>query len=183
MSAIKGLVLAGGHSRRMGSDKAFIHYHGQPQYKHTAALLEQFCDTVAISCRKEQQHLFTGYETMVDDENLGQIGPINGVITAMRETNNALFVLGVDYPNITVSTISTLIANRNPEQMATAFFQPETSLPEPLICLYEGTAVKKLEVFIAQGKQSLRDFLLEVGFNGIRAPFPQEILSIDFPIT
>ena len=37
---IKGLVLTGGKSTRMGSDKAQLKYHGKPQKEHVKNLLE-----------------------------------------------------------------------------------------------------------------------------------------------
>ncbi|MCB0529955.1 MAG: NTP transferase domain-containing protein, partial [Saprospiraceae bacterium] len=41
-----GLVLAGGESRRMGTPKSLISYHGMPQYRHAATLLGAYCSKI-----------------------------------------------------------------------------------------------------------------------------------------
>ncbi|MEJ2005277.1 MAG: NTP transferase domain-containing protein, partial [Cyclobacteriaceae bacterium] len=48
---VKGLVLAGGQSVRMGRDKGSIDYHGMPQREYAAGLLSKVCKEVLISAR------------------------------------------------------------------------------------------------------------------------------------
>ena len=52
---INGLVLVGGYSSRMKTDKASLKYHGLSQAAHSAALLEKYCDEVYLSCREGQE--------------------------------------------------------------------------------------------------------------------------------
>jgi molybdopterin-guanine dinucleotide biosynthesis protein A len=51
---LRGLVLAGGRSERMQTDKGALRYHGIDQREYTAALLAEFCPDVRVSCRPEQ---------------------------------------------------------------------------------------------------------------------------------
>ena len=46
-----GLVLAGGLSTRMGTDKGLINYHGTPQREYLFELLSKVCHRVFTSCR------------------------------------------------------------------------------------------------------------------------------------
>lgn len=51
---LKGLVLAGGRSTRMGRSKANICWYGKEQQYHLADLMSGFCDEGFVSCRQEQ---------------------------------------------------------------------------------------------------------------------------------
>ena len=51
---LKGLVLAGGRSTRMGVSKARINWYGKEQQYYLADLLNSCCEEVFISCCKEQ---------------------------------------------------------------------------------------------------------------------------------
>jgi len=46
---LNGLVLAGGKSLRLGTDKGKINWHGNEQRYYIAELLQKFCDEVFIS--------------------------------------------------------------------------------------------------------------------------------------
>ena len=49
-----GLVLSGGKSTRMGTDKGLITYHGIPQREYIYKLLEEVCDATFLSIRDDQ---------------------------------------------------------------------------------------------------------------------------------
>ena len=79
---MNGLLLAGGHSSRMGQPKSLISYHGKPHYQYAAELLSIYCEQVFISCRQEQEAWFEGYETIPDSAKYGEIGLLSGVLSA-----------------------------------------------------------------------------------------------------
>ena len=68
-----GLVLAGGLSTRMKTDKGLIAYHGVPQRTYLYKLLKEVCDEAYISIRKEQENEFTSEEKLIIDEEVGDI--------------------------------------------------------------------------------------------------------------
>ena len=81
-----GLVLAGGRSSRMGSDKAvLLHPDGRTLARRTCDLLrEAGCEKVVLSLRHDQEipEGFAGFEnlTIVRDPAEGSVGPVAGMV-------------------------------------------------------------------------------------------------------
>ncbi|MFN0216897.1 MAG: NTP transferase domain-containing protein [Saprospiraceae bacterium] len=179
---INGLVLAGGHSRRMGQPKCLLHYHGKPQYQYVAELLSGFCGRVFISCRSEQQAMFEDLETIFDSTVYGDIGPMNGVLSAFeKENDGAWFVLGCDYPLLEKTDLEQLVRARNQACAATVFLNPETRFLEPLLGIYETKAGPLLHEWHQQGNESLRRFLENVPVERVIPQHPSCLKSLDTP--
>ncbi len=179
---MNGLVLAGGHSRRMGRPKSLLAYHSVPQYQHAVGLLAPYCEQVFISCRAEQQALFAGYPTILDTPLYGDIGPLNGVLSAVAASPaTAWLVLGCDYPFLELSDIQQLIAARNLHTLATVFANPETGKPEPLLGIYEAEVTQLLFDWFNLGNTSLRMLLEKQPVQLVAASHPLHLQSVDKP--
>ncbi len=180
-----GLILAGGHSARMGRPKALLDYHGKPQYRHAAELLEAFCGRVFISCRATQRGMFAGYDIICDSAVYGDSGPISGVLSAMtatwQEAPSAWFVLACDYPLLEKQDLEQLLAARDPGRVATVFANPGDGGPEPLIGIYETSAAPLLLTWQREGNQSLRVFLKRHDALVVGAERPEGLVSADTP--
>ncbi len=183
---MNGLVLAGGQSRRMGQPKSLLHYHGKPQYQHVADMLSGFCERVFTSCRVEQQSLFEGAETILDTNSYGDIGPLNGVLSAFyaqlsESSLPAWLVVGCDYPLLEKSDLEQLIRARNPNCPATVFVNPDTQFLEPLLAIYEAEAGPLLQEWLQMGNESLRRFLEKHAVQIVVPQHPACLKSVDTP--
>ena len=100
-SNIHGLVLAGGKSRRMGSDKALLMQDGQSQLSRAVALLERHLPKVFVSARQDQAGEVerSKFEQIID--RYDDMGPIAGILTAMdNDPTVSWLVLACDLPNV-----------------------------------------------------------------------------------
>jgi molybdenum cofactor guanylyltransferase len=162
MAPLYGLVLAGGKSQRMGTDKTKMKWHGKEQRYWIADLIKECCANVFISCRAEQMQEIEehNYKTIKDEfEGTGPLGAIVSAYTVVPAV--AWLVVACDLPFVDTDTIQHLIKHRNPNVMATAYQSPADNLPEPLIAIWEPQAGRALVEQLKQNKFSLREILLQ----------------------
>ena len=168
---IYGLVLSGGKSTRMGTDKSLIEYHGIPQREHLYHLLSKVCERTFISLRAEQEAKIPfGFATIADEEKFR--GPFNGILSAhTRHKEVAWLVLACDLPLMDLPALEQLIKERNPEKLATAFANEEDPLPEPLCAIWEPHALHKAISYLEAGNGTCpRKFLIN---NDTKLVFPK----------
>ncbi len=146
-----GLVLSGGKSTRMGTDKGLIPYHGIPQREYLYHLLNKVCEKTFISLRSEQvSELPNGMQYIVDEDQYR--GPYNGLLSAHHQYPQAAWlVLACDLPLMDLEALEQLITERNTQMLATAFAQRENPLPEPLCAIWEPKALDTSVSYLESG--------------------------------
>jgi molybdopterin-guanine dinucleotide biosynthesis protein A len=179
-----GLVLCGGQSVRMGTDKAFITYHDKPQYLHMADMLHNVCEEVRISCNSSQQsNLSTEYKQIPDSATFADAGPMTGLLSAAEAFHGRSFlVTGCDYPSFTQQDMMALIQARAPQQYdAVCFKHPGSGFNEPLLAIYEHSCIPEMQHAYRKGQTSLRHFLSTIRTCELTPRDPLILRSIDTP--
>jgi molybdenum cofactor guanylyltransferase len=176
-----GLVLAGGHSKRMGTDKGLIDYHGKPQREYMADLLAPRCESVFISCRADQLADIPAPYRGLPDSFL-DLGPFGAILSAFRAYPDAAWlVVACDLPLLDSATLQYLIQHRNPSRLATAFQSPDNAFPEPLITIWEPKAYPTLLQFMAQGYACPRKVLINTNTHLLQAPDARVLTNVNSP--
>ncbi len=143
---INGLVLVGGKSTRMGTDKSLLNYFGKPQKEHVKELLENNKLKTYYSVEND-----AGNENEIHDAFLN-LGPFGGICSAFqKDPNTAWLVLATDVPFVNEELIQLLLSKRNPSKIATAIKGKCKEFVEPLITIYEPKAYPILLQYLAQG--------------------------------
>jgi molybdopterin-guanine dinucleotide biosynthesis protein MobB len=179
---IHGLVLAGGHSRRMQSDKALLRYRALTQVEHCVELLSPYCNQTFISCRSGQ---FDGTPAEVlqqlPDRFVG-FGPLGGILTAFEfDSQAAWLIVACDLPRLDLETIMNLIQQRDPSMMATCYVDPQSQLAEPLCAIYEPRIRSMLFRYIQAGVYCPRKILMNVSARRILPPSPRALENVNYP--
>ena len=175
-----GLVLAGGKSLRMGKDKGLIEYFGKPHREYLYDLLSESVGKVFYSIRPGQKRELKGKPVVVD--SISDLGPLGALISAFREhPGNAWLVVATDLPLVNSETIGHLIRARNPSKMATAFYNPATDFPEPLITIWEPKAFPVLLDFFGLGYSCPRKVLINSDIELLQPAQPETLINVNDP--
>jgi len=157
---LKGLVLAGGKSVRMGEDKGQLNWWGKAQREHMADLLSEQCSEVFISCRRKQlDEIESDYELLAD-KYLG-LGPYGAILSAFQhDPNSAWLVVACDLPLIDSTAIKYLVEHRKTNAVATVFHNTATDFPDPLCTIWEPKSYLRLLEFLSLGYSCPRKVLI-----------------------
>jgi len=133
---VLGVVLAGGHSRRMGTDKALLELDGVSLGERAARRLGAICSRVVVA--DSGRDTVARVPSIVDGFGEGPIAGILGAAAAYPDTT--LLILACDLPRVPISLLGELATR-------TAF---DWSVPrwegrlEPLCALYGPRALTAL---------------------------------------
>lgn len=154
---VKGLVLVGGKSMRMGTDKSSLNYLGKSQQDLLVELLEKQQLETYLSVSKETETLTNN---QITDKFLG-LGPFGAICSAFQKNPDvAWLVIATDLPFVTNEVIELLLKHRNPAKAATALKGKNKEFPEPLITIWEPKSYTLLLNYLAQGYSCPRKVLI-----------------------
>ncbi|MBS0395966.1 MAG: NTP transferase domain-containing protein [Proteobacteria bacterium] len=179
---LAGLVLAGGHSRRMQRDKAALEFGGETQLARAMRLVAGCAGPAYVSVRPDQRDEAERgrYPQVVD--RLADIGPAAGILAAFdARPDHAWLVVAVDLPLLDGGTLARLCAQRDPAAVATAYRSAEDGLPEPLCAIWEPAARAPLAAFVAGGRSCPRKFLLTHGAHLLDLPVAHALANVNTP--
>jgi molybdopterin-guanine dinucleotide biosynthesis protein A len=152
---VKGLVLVGGKSTRMGTDKSKLDYHGIPQKMFVQKIVENHTLETYFSVQDSSEN-----ESEISDVFLN-LGPFGGICSAFQKDPNAAWLaVAIDLPFINEDVIRLLLEKRNPSKVATAIKGKGNAFVEPLITIYEPKAYPMLLQYLAQGYSCPRKMLI-----------------------
>ena len=181
-NAIKGLVLAGGRSRRMGSDKALMTREGKSQLERAVELLQKYLPEVFVSARAEQSadEERSRYPLVIDQYD--GIGPIAGVLSAMDEDPlSSWLVLACDLPNIDGETIAKLLEFYSGQHPFVAYKSSHDGLPEPLCAIFTPACRPIIDGFVANGMVCPRKMLIRSNTLLLEQPNPAALDNMNTP--
>lgn len=149
-------ILAGGQSRRMGTDKALVELGGKPLIAHVVERLQPLnADETIIICRDQARYAFLGLATVEDITP--DLGPIGGLFTALTLARNANVILvGCDMPFASSEVMATLLDTQHrADDVYDALIPTWEGRPQPLHALYHVGCLAKVERAIEVGERAM----------------------------
>lgn len=152
---ITGILLAGGMSRRMGTEKGHLKIGSRLLYEYPLRILEKVCDEVLISTCIDSAFPVT--HRMVCDEVKG-IGPLGGIHSCLNQSSNELnLVISYDMPLVNEALFRLLIRERGACDIVLPAM--EKRMPEPLCGLYSKRITDILIKMIARNDFAVNHLL------------------------
>jgi molybdopterin-guanine dinucleotide biosynthesis protein A len=145
---MKGLVLCGGQSTRMGNDKGMMAYQSLSWAQYLSLLLNTFCDEVFVSINDSQHEkyvqLFPEKNLIYDNTTLTINGPLLGIMSAhLQYTNESFLVLACDMIDMNNEVLSFLLQEFNSNKRDATVFVHNLHV-EPLCGIYTSGALNAL---------------------------------------
>lgn len=156
---ISGVLLAGGKSRRMGQDKAFIELDGEPLYLKTLNLLRDFFSTIIIAGDRPD----ISVEDIPAIPDIFPGSALGGLYTGLEHIQTDwMFVAPCDmpYPNTEIAKL--LISKRD------GFDAVVPRTPggyEPVFALYKKTCLPHMEAMLRNNEFRIYDFYQRIRVN------------------
>jgi molybdopterin-guanine dinucleotide biosynthesis protein A len=154
-----GLVMCGGNSNRMGTDKSMLRYYNKPQRYHVYNMLLPFCEKVFISCSKKQSSgIDAGYEFIEDATLYNNIGPMAALLSAFTlYPQKNLLLIGCDYPFL--KTVELEIFSMLCDDAPASFYNKEVVIYESMLAWYPYTCFDELKRMFEAKQFSLQQLL------------------------
>jgi len=154
-----GAVLAGGQSRRMGANKAFIEVDGVPIIESVLAVLGEIFDKRLIIA--DSVNLFEGLGAEAIPDFYKGAGSLGGIYTALLNSDSELtFVTACDMPDINKEAVKRLISTPADDSLVIIPFIGNRL--HPMHALYDKKCLKPIEAMIKAGNLRITAFLEQV---------------------
>jgi molybdenum cofactor guanylyltransferase len=167
MENFTGIILAGGKSQRMGTDKGLLPLNGKPFITHIYdAMKPIFGDNIVLVSSNSDYDAF-GYNRIED--LIADKGPIGGLYTALKQSKTKLnLVLSVDVPLITTELLQWLVDNHDDSFLITQVQVGEKT--SPLVAVYDRALKTILGEHLAGNQLKLRGLIDDVNHQTIKVP-------------
>ncbi len=163
---LAGLVLAGGRSRRMGTDKAVLTWDGERLVDRAVRLLGTLCTEVLVASG-DGARLDVAVPQVADEPDVD--GPLGGLIAGLGALpDRAVAVVAVDAPHLDVAVLRRCAELRDDALVAAPVVD---DVVQPLHAVWSSAAVPALRTAAARGERSPRRL---VGLLGGRLVLPPE---------
>ncbi|MEO9327697.1 molybdenum cofactor guanylyltransferase [Gordonia aurantiaca] len=193
---LAGIVLAGGRSRRMGSDKAALDWEGEPMLARVVRMVQQRCDPVLVVAG-ERSAAYQGIDDIrnraapgidrdrvrwVTDEQEG-IGPLGGLIAGLRAAAAAgaglAFVCATDMPLIAPGLIDELL--RGMTDSTQVVIARDAQRDHPMAGIYRTDAAPVIADLVTGGERRMLGAIEALHTHRVGVSDPDWLVNVNAP--
>lgn len=150
-----GFVLTGGHSSRMGRDKALLIWEFRPLVKHIAAQVMAAAGNVALIGEPER-YCELGFDCFPDLR--AGLGPLAGIEAALETRRGDLnLIVACDMPGLDASWLATLLEKAKASRSPCVVTRDASGIIHPLCAVYRTGCLKEIQSALDSGCLKLHD--------------------------
>ena len=154
MESLAAIILSGGFSSRMGTDKGLVLFKGKPLIERTLTLARNFTETILIIANTDGYEQF-GYPVYKDI--MKEKGPLGGIHAGLTHSNsNRNLVLACDMPLLNHELITHVLETDSGELVAVPRHDGQI---EPLCAVYRKACLDQIEMRIHSSDLSLHGMI------------------------
>ncbi|MCC7237317.1 MAG: molybdenum cofactor guanylyltransferase [Bryobacterales bacterium] len=179
---VRGYVLAGGQSSRMGRDKALLEMDGQTLLRATYDLLERVCGQ-AVVVGPAERYASLGLP-LIEDERPGY-GPLSGLEAALAECKDRAewaMVVACDMPSLEERALRRLLVEAGVDDGAQAVVPVSgDGRRQPLCALYRPVAREAVSKQMETGNFRLLEALSRLRCRWVSFDESRHFLNVNTP--
>ncbi len=176
---MKALILTGGKSSRMGSDKASLKIGGLTQLDRILSIIQPLTPEIYLSVAQHDREA-RDHPTLPDlEENPGPLGGLQAAFA--HDPDCHWLIIACDLPLIQQSDLQRLLDHHDSSKDATCFLNPLDQHPEPLCALYSPSASPKLHSLIEKNQRCARRFLASLQRTDLTPSHSNSLLNLNRP--
>ncbi len=150
------IIMAGGDSRRMGTDKSMLVVNGRPLIERICEQLRGSFEQILISANDAAKFAFLGL-AVIPDRIAGQ-GPLMGIASALNASDNELnFVVACDIPQIELRLVRRMLSEAAESGADIVLPVGGDGKHEPLFAIYRNSALEAIDKVLSSGGRKISD--------------------------
>ncbi|MBD0822985.1 NTP transferase domain-containing protein [Aestuariibaculum marinum] len=176
---ITGIILSGGKSSRMGTDKGFLSLNGKFFTQHVIDALRPLVSEIIIVSNNSDYDIFN--QRRIQDI-ITDAGPVAGIASGLKSSKTDYnLVLSCDIPLITLEVLQLLIDNATNEfDIIQIESQGKTM---PLVALYKSTCKEKFIKLLNEDERRLRFAVNQCKVKTVTLPleWAKSVMNVNTP--
>jgi molybdenum cofactor guanylyltransferase len=154
---VAGVVVCGGLSRRMGTDKALLEVGGVTLLERVVAELRPAVGELVLACGSRERYAELGLPLALDAETGS--GPLAGIVAGFEAVDaERILVVACDMPRIVTELFEILVSRACEEDLDICFLEGERGI-EPLCAVYRRSCLAPMRSALEEGRRRVRGFL------------------------
>lgn len=153
---LSAIVLAGGQSKRMGTNKAFVEFQGITLIEKVIDSLKKIpsIDEIIIAANKDFPQKIENVSYVYDE--ISHLGPLSGILAGLKHSSHEYsFVVACDMPFVESKFISEIIQKINNHDVVVTVSDKGL---EPLFGIYSKNCIDAIEKALSEDKRKIIDF-------------------------
>jgi len=172
------IIMAGGGSGRMGTDKRLLQVEGLPLIEKIRDRLRRYFTRIIISANDPEKLKFLNLEVVPD--KIPWQGPLMGIASALQASASELnFVIACDIPHIDLEFVEEMLVEADISGADVVIPLTSRGRYEPLFAVYRKSVLEAANKVLASGGRRISDIFDLCTVKYVEPPHPDLLINLN----